>query len=812
MVDQKVYYLSKVDFLSDLSAEDLAELALNFKWRDYPQGAEIISQGQECHMFYLLTEGKAEALLSKKGQGSISVSRFEPGDTFGEISLVSGKPSPNLVRCRENCKVLALDSEHFSHMLIRWPKLYQHFTEKLSQILNQVNSGLWEAKHKEYLRSALQLTQYEYKFYGVWGSPKTTKDVETRLKDLAETRDHVLIVGERGTGRQMIAWFLHKQRFDDSAPFVVVDGRLFDQQWGSARFGNHTQPENSSPQGANLLEIAEGGTLLIRDINLISRSSQLNLAKALHEISGVTVIGSLQAGTESELAPELLNCMTQTFKVSPLRDRKRDIPFIAQGILEKLAQQNNRATPALAQQATKLLLSHNYRQGNVTELIRVIERAFFLAEGSVIGLEHVFFGPAAANLGGTFNLLSWGWVKKLLKDSELVLWSQRIASGVFITMLSFLLLAPTAVLTKNIFVLVWGLWWPALVIISPFLGRIWCTICPFSFIMETVQKRLHLNRPVPDLLKKYDYLIVTLLFLLIFWAEYFTRMRFHPSYTAVLLIILQAAAIIVGIVYTRHTWCRHLCPLGGFVGMASIGGLLEVRSDASYCLNKCTSYECYKGTAKLSGCPMFQHAPFVDNNLDCKFCFHCVRNCPNGEVQVNLRVPAREVWHLVRINQGYAMFIGTTLAILFPINYFEQFYGVWPQHTWQLWFSLVYWGTAIAAWLTTRWISQPFRTKGASKRIKLAFSFIPSVLAGHIIYQLHFIPGASSLMLGVGLKSSDGILHPFYLPAVTVGQITAAFIGLALTGFSFAMVSRNKEHKVTATQTTNHTNQSLSSR
>src|SRR5665648_572298 len=165
---------------------------------------------------------------------------------------------------------------------------------------------------------------------------------------------------------------------------------------------------------------------------------------------------------------------------------------------------------------------------------------------------------------------------------------------------------------------------------------------------------------------------------MIFWVEVITDMRFNPSYTAILLISIQVSAISIAVLYPRHTWCRHFCPLGGFIGTASMGSMLEVRADATVCLNKCTTFECYIGKGNVPGCPMSQHLPFLDNNLDCKLCFNCVRNCPNGSVQVNLRLAGREVWHLVRVNQGFVVFIGVMLAILIPLNYFAPLQRVWP--------------------------------------------------------------------------------------------------------------------------------------
>lgn len=802
-MNDKSYFLSKVELLSELSMHELEELAEYFQWEEYPRGSDIIRQGQERHWLYVLTQGKAEVLVNKKGLTSMQISSFLPSDYFGEISLFTGKPAPTTVRATEDSRVLALDSEHFARTLIRWPKLYEVFLEKLSQQLNQVNVGLWEAKHKEFLRSGLQLNQFQNKFYGLWGSTKTTREVENKLAELAKNREHLLLIGERGTGRQILAWHLHKRQFGESAPFVVVDGHHFDQQWGDLMFESHTHDDNSTTfKSSSLLDIAESGTLFIREINLISPRAQLKLAEALRvgEIE-CRIIGSLKREPEllqDRLTPQMKECFTQTYKIPPLRERKKDIPVIAEGVLDKLALQYNRNKVTMTVEAVRLLLTHDYRQGNVTELIQIIERAFFLAEENFIGLEHLFLGPTAEKTGRSINLLSWPWVEKLVQKGIFPLWVQRITTFIFVVIIISLLLAPGTKISAFLLVMVWSLWWPALTILSPFFGRVWCGICPSSFIMERFQKYFHLNRPVPALLKKYDYLFITFLFLLVFWTEVVTIMRYDFLYTSLWLISIVFAASVVGIIFTRHTWCRHLCPLGGFVGMASIGGMLEVRSDANVCLNKCTTHECYRGTENITGCPMSQYAPFVDNNLDCKLCLNCVRNCPNGAVQINLRVPAREVWHLVRVNQGFAIFIGVSLAVLFPVNYFESLQQTMALSEWRLWFTAAFWGTALVAGLLTWLIARPFKTEMTSTRIKLVFAFIPLILSGYMVYQMHFLPGANSVMLGLGLKSAEGAKQTFFIPALIIGQTFAVIFGFTVTVFTIVMVLLRDKKKPNA--------------
>ncbi|AET69539.1 response regulator with CheY-like receiver, AAA-type ATPase, and DNA-binding domains [Desulfosporosinus orientis DSM 765] len=789
MIKDKVYSLSKIDLLSDLSTSELEELSSDFLWENYSQGSEIIKQGQEEHAFYILIEGKANVMIWKEGDRARRVRSLGPGDTFGEFSLLDGKTAATTILCQENCQVLMMDSEGFARMLLRWPKLYQTFIGRLTQNLNEANLILSEVKYKEVLRSALQLTQYKDKFYGLWGGARTTSEVERQLKELSEPKGHLLLTGERGTGRQMMAWYVHQRQSGPEAPFVVVDGGRFDQQWK----GLITEPavENKTLENANLFDIAEGGTLFIREINLISPQTQLQLARSIDfKKSKCFVIGSINLEKDEQergIIPELRKCFAHTYEIPPLRKRKRDIPILAQGFLEKLAQKNQRKVPILNQEATQLLLSHHYRQGNVSELIQVIERAFHIADQDVIGLEQIFFGPTAEQNGYTINLLSWPKLKEVLQKGVLLGRLRGTAAILFIAMILLLLFDPQVAVSTKLFTLVWGLWWPALALISPFLGRVWCTVCPFSTIMDFVQKRLHKNYGIPKLIIEYDYILMSLLFLLIFWIEVISDMRYKPIYTAMLLIAIQVFAVVIGIFFPRHTWCRHFCPLGGFIGIASVGSMLEVRADPSVCLNKCITFDCYVGTKRVSGCPMSQHLPFLDNNLDCKLCFNCVRNCPNGSVQVNLRLAGREVWHLVRVNQGFVVFIGVMLGILVPLNYFVTFRQVEVLSAGKVWFSLCFWGAGLIGGMLAWLLSKPFKTKAASLRVKIVFAFTPLVLAGHIMYQISFVPGIRQLFFGVGYDAQTGALF-LHIPAIVLARGIVTAFGLVLTGVTIALV------------------------
>lgn len=792
-ISRKVDILSQVEIFSNMDESELNTMADDFHWVEYAKGAFIIQQGQKPRGLYVLTKGKVEAFINRESREPLQLNVFYPGDIFGETDLFSNKPAASSVICLEESQVLLLDAEQFAHLLVYSPKLHQGFMAKLSEKLNQANIGLWEARHREFLRSGLQLNQVNYKFYNLWGGPGTTKVMDNKLDELAHTTEHALLIGERGTGRQMMAWHIHKQQFGEEASFVVIDGGHLDQQWGDLLFDMEADEGNlPMAKGGCLLDLAEGGTLFIRDINLMSPRAQHKMAMALkYRGIPVRVIGSVMTEPEQlsvRLIPELKEHFTREFKLKSLRDRKIDIPYIAQGVFTQLAQQYNRLTPALDKEASKLLLTYNYSQGNDSELIDILERAFFLAEGEVVGVEHLFFGPTGDRFAQNFNLLSWNWFRQIVKKGIFPRWFQVVSFATLVCTLLILFFSPSPQISAVGLLLVWSLWWPTLVVSAFSLGRVWCGVCPVSMGMELMQKVFHKNLPVPNIIKKYDYLFTTVLFLLVFYVEGVSNLRNNPVYTGLWLLTILTAACITGVIFTRHTWCRHLCPLGGFIGMASVSGMFEVRANPEICLYKCTTHDCYRGTQNVEGCPMSHHSAYLDSNLECKLCLRCVRNCPHDAIKVNLRMPTREIWHLVRVNQGFAIFIGVTLAILLPITYYEPLHDIWSPQKWFFWYSIAYWCTAIIAGLLTWLIVRPFKTKAASIRIKLIFALIPMVVAGYIAYQLHFFPGANTIMVGIGYNASGSQLQTLNVPILRIGQVLAAILAMILTGITLVMV------------------------
>ncbi|QQS36266.1 MAG: sigma-54-dependent Fis family transcriptional regulator [Ignavibacteriales bacterium] len=217
----------------------------------------------------------------------------------------------------------------------------------------------------------------------------------------ATSDSNILIEGETGTGKELLAEYIHKHSSRAENPFVVINcASLPDQLIESELFGHEKgafTDAKSTKQG--LVEIAHGGTLFLDEIGELSLALQPKLLRFLENgeyrrIGGVTnltsnvrVIGAtnrnlLEEADNKNFRKDLLfrlNVITLT--IPPLRDRKEDIILLATHFLE--SKSPVRAPKKLSQQAEDLLQNYNFT-GNIRELDHIIERAIIFSEGEYI--------------------------------------------------------------------------------------------------------------------------------------------------------------------------------------------------------------------------------------------------------------------------------------------------------------------------------------------------------------------------------------------------------------------------------------------
>ena len=221
----------------------------------------------------------------------------------------------------------------------------------------------------------------------------------------ASTNVPILVVGETGTGKELVARLIHQTSPRRDKPFIAVNctaipGTLFE----SEIFGH----ERGAFTGANqrkrgMIEQADDGTLFLDEIDGLSSSVQVKLhrfmgTRKFERIGGtekircdVRVIAATHLSTEmlvNKLRQDLFERLsTITLELTPLRDRKEDIPLLVDHFLEERAKEHNRPVPTLAPEAMDALMAYDWPV-NVRELARAIERAVVLCDGE-IGVENL---------------------------------------------------------------------------------------------------------------------------------------------------------------------------------------------------------------------------------------------------------------------------------------------------------------------------------------------------------------------------------------------------------------------------------------
>lgn len=234
-------------------------------------------------------------------------------------------------------------------------------------------------------------------------------------------------------------------------------------------------------------------------------------------------------------------------------------------------------------------------------------------------------------------------------------------------------LAGTPVGNRNFAVVfVWIAWWAALIlIIVPLLGRGWCSICPIPAPGEWLQRGALLGpggsglgrgRRWPRRLRNIWLQNTGFVLLALFAAVILTR----PVVTSLVLLLILAVATLTALAFERRAFCRHLCPVGGFIGLYSQMAPMELRvKDSAVCASH-TEKTCYTGNADGYGCPWQVFPLGLVKNIDCGLCFECVRACPYDNLGFNLRAPGSDLLEPRRrkLDEAYKAFImlGAALA------------------------------------------------------------------------------------------------------------------------------------------------------
>ena len=279
------------------------------------------------------------------------------------------------------------------------------------QLLITVDRALAQKRlttENEMLRRALK---FRRGFDGIVARSAAMEKVMDLVQRLADSDSSILILGETGTGKELIARSIHDNSKRSDAPFLPIDcGAMPDQLLESELFGH----ERGAFTGAftrktGLLEAVQGGTVFLDEIATLSVELQVKLLRVIQErqlrrVGGTETLDidmRLLSATNEDLDKAMaegrfrqdlyyrLNVLT--ISLPPLRERAGDVPLLADHFVKELNEAATRKVDGIAPEAMKALVQYDW-PGNVREIHNAIEGAFFLTDSGSITLASL---PAA---------------------------------------------------------------------------------------------------------------------------------------------------------------------------------------------------------------------------------------------------------------------------------------------------------------------------------------------------------------------------------------------------------------------------------
>jgi DNA-binding NtrC family response regulator len=250
----------------------------------------------------------------------------------------------------------------------------------------------------------------QYEFEDIIGRSEAMQEVFSMIKAVTDTNATVLITGETGTGKELVARAIHSNSSQRYGPFVATScGALPETLLESELFGY----EKGAFTGADRakkgrFELANGGTLFLDEVGDISMKTQIKLLRVLQEKSFSRLGGTGQikvdvrliSATNRDLVAAIedgsfrsdlyyrLNVVS--IQLPPLRERKDDVPLLAVHFINKYNVEFNKKFDRVDRKAMDFMMDYHW-PGNVRELENVIERALVIDQGPEVQVKHLPF-------------------------------------------------------------------------------------------------------------------------------------------------------------------------------------------------------------------------------------------------------------------------------------------------------------------------------------------------------------------------------------------------------------------------------------
>ncbi|MGC8735517.1 MAG: nif-specific transcriptional activator NifA [Dissulfurimicrobium sp.] len=360
----------------------------------YGLGEGITGQVFRTCAPFVVPDIKAEPLFLNRTKARDRIITKERLSFIGVPVILAGKPVGVLtvdrlfgpeISFEEDVRFLTV----VATLVAQFLNLHQAIHKKEESLLEE-NRSLRAELHGRYAR------------HNIVGSSKAMHEVLLAVEKVAPTRATVLILGESGTGKELIARAIHQASPRHERPFIKVNCAALPETLLESELFGHEKGAftGATARKKGRFELADGGTLFLDEIGELPLSLQAKLLRVLQEqqfelLGGtqtITVDIRLIAATNRDLNMAVDNGSFRAdlyyrlnvipIVIPPLRNRKEDIPLLAEHFLRESNRQNNRNV-RLSKEVLDLLMSYDW-PGNVRELQNLIERLVIMADENYI--------------------------------------------------------------------------------------------------------------------------------------------------------------------------------------------------------------------------------------------------------------------------------------------------------------------------------------------------------------------------------------------------------------------------------------------
>ncbi|MGI0492057.1 sigma 54-interacting transcriptional regulator [Alkalinema pantanalense CENA528] len=811
-------WLRQFTVLGSLSDVALSAIAAAIEEIPFQPNRRLVLEDTLPPALYILHQGHLESYRTSPNTIAQAVGIL-PGAVLYLKELLLDQLAEQTTITLDDGWLWQVPRSQLSELVRQYPEIAQLVSQQLAEALQEAEATLtFERERERTLRPYLMPKVRR----GIVGSSRYAARLRQDIRKATDDRQPVLIFGEPGLNKDNIAALIHFGSADRHEPLVKLNCNTL-QANGADLFGRGNR--------SGILDWIGRGTLMLNNLEDLPQNLEEKLIDLLEtgqyvavprdrESTGNSGVNPSSGSgsstnikfseariimTSEKIVPQIEKCqqVRHSIKVPPLRVRKADIAAQVEYYLSLICRSRGIAKPKVTPEALRRLQSYDF-PGNLTELENLVNRALLQADGAAELTEAVFWPASSKANRFRVNLLNlYPQLRHFLRSDW---YPDRINYGftlaAFAVIVGVLCLGPQSRDRNFALNLFWDWWWLGSCLIFPFLGRIWCSVCPFMIYGELVQK-LSLQW-WPRSLKPWPrqqaeavggWFLFGLFVLILLWEELW-NLEDTAYLSACLLLLITAGAVIFSLLFERRFWCRYLCPIGGMNGLFAKLSMVELRAKQGICSASCTTYQCYKGGPQkgegqeTGGCPIYSHPAQLQDNKDCVLCMTCLKACPHRSVELNLRPPGIELWtthepSYAEVSLLFLLFGAVFLHRLPELQLRLRLDFHLEQFGFHIWAAIMALSLPIAIAVIFHSVQKLINPVGKTRRfLYVAYGYLPLVLGGTMAHYLklgleeagQILPVAFSTF-GLATVGVPGFsAHPAVIAFLQGGTLLAALV------------------------------------